>query len=621
MRECLAVALALLLSSCRFTKVRSPEDALPEVPVGQLSETDRPIAVDDAGEGDWHKKLQKPLLDKGLLLMADRDASVLFLRKEAGKLEGGDLWSALQAMAEHGVLAVPLRTPPKEAAAVPPTQDVWPLGSKGIRLQCPGCVQSKYTGKNQALCQLDSGYAKNALFDENRIQLDPAHNFVETDGRKPFDSGSRGGGVLPFILPIRYHGTGAASVAVANPSAGFTPVAPGALYVPIRTSPGFVGFTGYRLKWLSATSQAALANGLRAVTKRASNLATDGSSCDVTSIAQGGLLPYLPLWEGLVDALDAGVIVVAAAGQIPKGPFASLMRIRPVFPARYSATGLPVVAVGGINPDGTPWSKAFRGEAVDVSAPATNIPHVQIPEVPCLESDQSNCKHAAFTHPKGEGTTYATGLTAGVALLWLEKHKGRAEILKHYEKAFSPTVPRVVVPCAFRLSVRRAVWDDKQDLRSQGYGLGVLDATALLNQELPPAEVVDACVKDFEAARKRRKTILYSSNDANDWERGSKAGVPAQIRNEEMNATSLTLELMKTRLVEAELASLFDANADCRPEQALCLSEANARRTIEGSSCVSKLLKVRLRSDDTLLKSTWSEFCGTQLDPTPQGSP
>lgn len=57
-------------------------------------------------------------------------------------------------------------------------------------------------------------------------------------------------------------------------------------------------------------------------------------------------------------ATQRGITVVASAGNKPTG--------RPVYPAAYDN----VIAVGGVNPDGTPWEKSNYGDFVDVVAPA-----------------------------------------------------------------------------------------------------------------------------------------------------------------------------------------------------------------------------------------------------------
>ena len=64
------------------------------------------------------------------------------------------------------------------------------------------------------------------------------------------------------------------------------------------------------------------------------------------------------LREAVERAAAQGLLVVAAAGNQPSG--------RPVYPAAYSS----VIAVGGIDSSGQPWTQSNHGTFVDLSAPA-----------------------------------------------------------------------------------------------------------------------------------------------------------------------------------------------------------------------------------------------------------
>jgi hypothetical protein len=284
----------------------------------------------------------------------------------------------------------------------------------------------------------------------------------------------------------------------------------------MRISDGFVGFAGYRLAFLTGNDQRRLGLGLQRAAKLAI-ASTTGLHCDVVSIAQGGERSYPEVWKGVREAVENGVIVVAAAAQIPFANIPNTLRLLPAFPARYSASNIPLVAAGAVTPELLPWPPAFRGQAVDLSAPGTNITHVANDSDcgdtrPCLEHD-------------GKGTTYATGLIAGAALLFLERWHGRQGILDHYTAAAGTPIAKAAIPCAFKMSVRRTARRDTPtlaDLRKQGFGFGLLDVRALLHEhELPPLELVQQCIDQFHVAAASGTFLPSFSNDLNEWERKS----------------------------------------------------------------------------------------------------
>ncbi|HET8644838.1 MAG TPA: S8 family serine peptidase, partial [Vicinamibacteria bacterium] len=90
-----------------------------------------------------------------------------------------------------------------------------------------------------------------------------------------------------------------------------------------------------------------------------------------------------------------GVIVVAAAGN--EVGFV-------VWPARFEET----VAVAAANVDCGLWDGSSRGEAVDIAAPGESV----------WRADSTPQDSVGM----GQGTTFATATTAGLAALWLDYH-------------------------------------------------------------------------------------------------------------------------------------------------------------------------------------------------------
>lgn len=129
-----------------------------------------------------------------------------------------------------------------------------------------------------------------------------------------------------------------------------------------------------------------------------------GQGCRVITMSLGGIVPFGRLAKAIDGAYEAGVIVCAAAGNV----------IREVtYPGRFNR----VVTVGGAGPVGTtgfrPWDGAARGQFVDVCGPADGVRRASV--------ERRNGMLNYFVAANGNGTSYATALCAGIAVLWLAK--------------------------------------------------------------------------------------------------------------------------------------------------------------------------------------------------------
>ena len=95
-------------------------------------------------------------------------------------------------------------------------------------------------------------------------------------------------------------------------------------------------------------------------------------------------------------AAQRGLVLVAAAGNEPTG--------KPVYPAAYPQ----VLAVGGVEPDGSPLPISNRGDFVDLSAPAT-----------ALLPSGTDGSPAAYA-----GTSIASAVVANALAQYLGRHPG-----------------------------------------------------------------------------------------------------------------------------------------------------------------------------------------------------
>jgi serine protease len=246
------------------------------------------------------------------------------------------------------------------------------------------------------------------------------------------------GGFPPFAFPS--HGTGTASVAVSREAGEITGSAPRATIVPIRAAESVIHVRNAELA---------------VAVERAVEL-----GADVITISMGGVLYPPALQEIIGRAVEAGTIVMAAAGQFV-GPV--------VWPARFPEC----LGVGGSARGGEPWRWSSKGPEVDISAPAKDV------WVAATRKDGADPFHIA----QHDGTSFAVALTAGVAALWLAHHGGRDSVA-------DAVGGKPNVQAAFRALVRRECtkpdgWDTER------LGAGLVNAQKLLAAKLDSWNDVD----------------------------------------------------------------------------------------------------------------------------------
>ena len=331
-------------------------------------------------------------------------------------------------------------------------------------------------GKSVVIAHPDTGYREHPEFWDldgarSRVLFKDGYDFFDEDDI-PFDEMDTGG-----LVPNPGHGTKSGSTIVSpkgkqwpgdcaplGNQADCTPqgvptdrcyvsgVAPGSHIIPLRVHRSVVHFFPGRL----AKGIYNAAGTDRKLVKKPTQ---------VVSISMGGA-PSWGLWKAVKYAEKQGVIVVAAAGN--EVGFV-------VWPARFGQT----VAVAATNVECGVWEGSSKGGAVDIAAPGESVWRA--------ETDVSGKDGAGM----GQGTTFATATTAGVAALWLDYNetdpvrrqrvadlRASGQLTKVFREllqktSWLPSAPPAGVTCVNR------TWDAKK------HGTGIVNVEALLKAEIP----------------------------------------------------------------------------------------------------------------------------------------
>lgn|GEM_PF-6495470 len=182
----------------------------------------------------------------------------------------------------------------------------------------------------------------------------------------------------------------------------------------------------------------------------------------VISISMGGV-PTPVMRNAVTSAVNEGAILVAAAGT--GVPFV-------IHPARYDE----VVSVASVSIDCTLDPQSAHGDRIDVSAPGTSA---------WIAWTLANATGGGFVHTTKQawGTSLATPQVSGAAVLWVQYH-GWENIVKRYGKKNVYKVFKHVLAASADKSGKCG------QLPGSGYGAGMLDTLALLNQPLPDPSTI-----------------------------------------------------------------------------------------------------------------------------------
>jgi subtilisin family serine protease len=172
-----------------------------------------------------------------------------------------------------------------------------------------------------------------------------------------------------------------------------TGVAPGAQIVPFRvTYPGVV-----------LPAPALLANDVDRLCAAITQARV--ARCHVISISLGSFSQDDHLDRVIGQAINSGIIVCAAGGNIP------------ISKAVYPAACKDVIGVGALNYKQKKWRNSAYGDHVVVYAPGHGVYRAVINDkgIPVVE--------------RSSGTSYAVAYVAGIAALWLSTHGGHDALM------------------------------------------------------------------------------------------------------------------------------------------------------------------------------------------------
>lgn len=313
----------------------------------------------------------------------------------------------------------------------------WSLEAAGIRSAWaqPLPAGGRPMGEGIVVAHPDTGYTPHPeLIHGGRILAARGYDFEDDDA----DAADPLKGQAPG------HGTATGSVLVStqgdqSPDAPHfvSGGAPGAGLIPIRVSTGVVHLSFRRLV-------------------KAIYHAID-ENADIISMSLGGPFYSNALKTAVDAAIDRGIIVIGAAGNV--WPFV-------IYPAKLDE----VVAVAASDCRDRPWKGSARGGDVDVSAPGESV----------WRARSRKSATNPFVNARGSGTSYATATTAAVCALWLAFH-GRDNLIQQYGRQHLAAVFRRQLRATARTP---AGW------KTSLFGAGIVDAVELLSRALPPASAV-----------------------------------------------------------------------------------------------------------------------------------
>lgn len=290
------------------------------------------------------------------------------------------------------------------------------------------------TGHGVLIGQPDTGVAEHEELKEG-VDKARGFNFVDnsTDPTDPLSASMSSPG----------HGTSTSSLVISRSGGSVNGSAPGATLVPIRCINGVV--IGLAV----------------AVAKAIDHARKQG--CNIVTMSLGGGLQGLALKRAIRRAVNADMIVLAAAGNC-------------VGFVVYPAWDENVIAVAGIDEHETRWKGSSRGRKVDVSAPGENV---------TVARRKPGSSDTSDINPEGQGTSFAVALTAGCAALWIERFGFDAIVAEARQRDSNV---QELFRAAIRSTARRP-----EKWNSDKMGAGIVDVHNLLSaplDKIPEAKAV-----------------------------------------------------------------------------------------------------------------------------------
>jgi subtilisin family serine protease len=330
---------------------------------------------------------------------------------------------------------------PNDVPPIVSDEPGWAVGPKGINAVAWQQSQSRPLGQGATILQIDTGVLRNhpLLFPfagDGGVDLSVGNGLFAPNQTN--DDPLLGG-----FLRNPGHGTKAASVIVARQSGAFVQVvgaAPGARLIPIRATEG-VFLSPTRLGLLEAEPwrvSVALNEAAKGTKGRF------GVAIDVISMSLGTYPETAALCTAVENAVRAGIIVVAAAGNQVRN-------------TKYPARCPGALAIGGSTYYQAPWKHSAGSADVVVSAPAEGVWTAAVVNgVPCVEASS--------------GTSFATALVASMAAEWTA-----------YRRSQGITDPQPGETLRELLRSTARPWQGGRASQWMGrYGAGIADLDALM---------------------------------------------------------------------------------------------------------------------------------------------
>jgi subtilisin family serine protease len=297
-------------------------------------------------------------------------------------------------------------------------------------------------GEGITIAHPDTGYTdhRDARADTFDLRRDRDFLANDDDALDPLDTFT----ARPLVNPG--HGTSTASVLAARKVTSIEGVAPKTTIVPLRT--------------IKSVVQVFDSDVARAVDYARQ------IGAHVVSMSLGGT-GFRGLREAIDHAVSEGLIVLAAAGN----------QVRfVVAPANYPNC----IAVAATNADDVPWNGSSAGKKVAISAPGESV------WVATYRFETPSGPQPILR--RHHGTSFAVAHVAGAAALWLAHH-GREALIERYGRHRLQAVFLHLI--ATRGHRRPGEWDE------QNFGVGILDAEALLKASLPERSDVDSMTPEL----------------------------------------------------------------------------------------------------------------------------
>lgn len=213
--------------------------------------------------------------------------------------------------------------------------------------------------------------------------------------------------------------------------------------------------------------------------------------CDVITMSMAGL-PSSVMAKAIDRAYEAGVVVVAAAGNCWSKGIARLTPKKTLYPARYRR----VIAAVGATYHKTPYRNAYNkeqraagGEYMQSCYGPSFVMETTLaaftPNIVWFNKIESNAHGRAYYVKSGGGTSSAAPQIAAAAALYIQKFK---EELEHYEGKNQWKRTEIVRQALFRSA------DKDSQYTGDYFGQGMLKAADAINDRFRPRAIQN--VKD-----------------------------------------------------------------------------------------------------------------------------